>query len=499
MVANPQVSTCGNIALKKVRKLTAEYDGQSGDPGRDLYGASVDRSSSWKILVFSGMEFQSWYSEKGRFKVIQDNLQKDNINVTGKDGGHALDRTGMNISPEVTSQESTLDSPEEDGSVPVLLPSSESDGGQRGESSDPESSQNSDSSDLSSSSSSEEEEDAGGQEDDPPPPPPVPPDAPPPEGEVSLSMLYSGIMSIRAQLDQMAHHFRGDSSNPMSSTSAKRKKSILVEDDSDEMPLETLKERSTAAPSSFPVEKSIKSAVRKRRTVAKVTANESIVTSSHHPLEKLPKVEPPKKKVTQKEMNAIVMSPEEKAFAEASSYIRTFEASRRKSMLSDKAEKKAPGSNPAVPGPKGSGVDDTKAYSSWLGFKDDRLQGQYRTILTILENPGKFVCYHDGTKKKNSPWDGFHMVGCAGPLSLWDGEPPSFTDFTTEGSFTTTTPYVLEDAEALSFIESFLLISGLPKIRGGMGRGRHAGSCDCTSLVKIQLQHGGRITLRGNL
>jgi hypothetical protein len=54
---------------------------------------------------------------------------------------------------------------------------------------------------------------------------------------------------------------------------------------------------------------------------------------------------------------------------------------------------------------------------------------------------------------------------------------------------TTTTPYVLEEAEALSFIESFLLISGLPKVRGGMGRGRHAETCNCTNLVKIQLQH----------
>jgi hypothetical protein len=38
---------------------------------------------------------------------------------------------------------------------------------------------------------------------------------------------------------------------------------------------------------------------------------------------------------------------------------------------------------------------------------------------------------------------------------------------TKKSTFTSTTPYVLEEAEALSFIESFLILSGLPKVRGG--------------------------------
>jgi hypothetical protein len=457
MVANPQVSTRGNIALQRTRRLTAKGSAKSGDPGQDLYGASVDRSSSWKILMFSGVSFQSWESEDGRFKVIQDNLENDNIKKKGKVGEY---NTGINTTPEVGPQEGTMVSPEKDEPVPVLLSSSESDDGVGGFSSDLEALENPDSPEVSSSNRREEEEDASDQEDDPPPPPPVLPDAPPPEEEVSMSMVLNTLLAMGAQLEQL---IQSSFPSPIAITKGKRKKAILVEDDSDE-PLETLKDKSTRGPSGFSTKKTTKPAVSLRRSIG---TNESMVASLNHPLRKLPDDEPPKKKISKRERTAEKMSNEQRAFEKALSQVQVFEEARRQSMMGDKAEKKASGSNTGVPE---SGVWGTKAYTVYPVEPDERLRCQYQTILTILENPGRLVCYRVNSDKQSAPWDGFHMVGCAGPLSLWNGEPPSCGDLAKKSTFTSTTPYVLEEAEALSFIESFLILSGLPKVRGGDGK-----------------------------
>jgi hypothetical protein len=484
MVANPQVSTRGNIALQRARRLSSKDDVISRDPGRDLYGKSVDRTSPWKIRMFSGVFFQSWESENGKFKVIQDNLQNDNFKATRNDGGHALNNNGTNIILEGDPQGITLDYPEDDVSVPVLLPSSESNDGKGEFSSDLESSEDPDSPDVSSPSCSEEEEDPADQVDvspvdDPPPPPPAPPDPPPPEEKVTLPMVYNKMLAVRAQIECLMTHFN-------LSTKGKRKKFILVEYDSEDEPLGNLKDKRSRGSSSFPIDMASRSAVSLKGSSATNGAMGACVDhmfedfTSDDLAEVHTDVEFPKKEMHENEKKSL--SEEQEVFEAASSYIRTSEDTRRKKMISDK---KARVSKSATPVTK---VDNEKAYTPYAWINDDRLGGQYQIIRTILENPGKFVCYRMNADKQPCPWDGLHMVGCAGPLTSWNEKPPSAAELTKKGTSTSVIPFVLDDTEAFSFIESFLMISGLPKIRGGMGRGRHPESCNCTSIVKERLQ-----------
>jgi hypothetical protein len=145
---------------------------------------------------------------------------------------------------------------------------------------------------------------------------------------------------VRAQIECLMTHLSLTPSSCNLSTKGKRKKIILVEDDSDDEPLGNLKDKRSRGSSSFPIDMASRSAVSLKGSSA---TNGAMGTSVDHMFEEftsddLPEVrtdvEFPKKEMHKNEKGSL--SEEQEAFETASSHIRASEDTRRKKMISDK-------------------------------------------------------------------------------------------------------------------------------------------------------------------